>query len=182
MLRGILNHNSSFIFVTSNEYDRDIDILNSNDFKFNASIVRMVEPGMIQVFDIQICQNDKGFEQGLIKILINQDSYLFLDTIDISLCTEKTRKQAHINTNVYQMYRAYGFNWPYFSYISKFNFVFIMNAFNSKFIQRYELPKNIRQIYRTFLTDSKDFFCIAVTTENIYQVFTINLDSDEPTL
>jgi len=34
--------------------DRDIDILNSKDETFNASIKRSIEPGLITVFDKEI--------------------------------------------------------------------------------------------------------------------------------
>ena len=39
-----------------------------------------------------------------------------------------------MSTIVDKFYMAYGFNWPYFSYASKMNYVFILNAFNPNFI------------------------------------------------
>jgi len=46
-----LNYDEEFYFITSKDYDRDVDILNSEYPKFNASIVRSLEPGQIKVFD-----------------------------------------------------------------------------------------------------------------------------------
>ena len=41
------------------------------------------------------------------------------------------------------MYHSYSFNWPYFAMATKDNFVFLFNAFNKNFIQRYEMPKYV---------------------------------------
>ena len=50
-IRNVINHSNSFYFVSCKEYDRDIDILNSDDPHFNASIKRNIEPGLVKVFD-----------------------------------------------------------------------------------------------------------------------------------
>lgn len=50
-LRNVVNHKSNFYLVTSKDYDRDIDILNSEDPEFNATVDRFIEPGMLEVFD-----------------------------------------------------------------------------------------------------------------------------------
>ena len=55
---------------------------------------------------------------------------------------DELREQAHEGTCIDKMYMAYAFNWPYFSYATKMNYVFILNSFNKDFIQRYELPPN----------------------------------------
>ena len=74
-------------------------------------------------------------------ILMNQGDYLYLDTIDLESCLDdEKRAGAHVSTCIDKMYMAYAFNWPYFSYSTKFNYIFILNAFNNSFIQRYELP------------------------------------------
>lgn len=44
-VRLVLNYNQEFYFITSKEYDRDVDILNSEYPKFNGSIKRSLEPG-----------------------------------------------------------------------------------------------------------------------------------------
>ena len=50
-------------------------------------------------------------------------------------CTnDKKRDDAHTATCIDKMYMAYGFNWPYFCYATKFNYIFVLNAFNSGFI------------------------------------------------
>jgi hypothetical protein len=46
-LRNVINHNKSFYLVTSKDYDRDIDILHSDDKNFNASLKRCIEPGLM---------------------------------------------------------------------------------------------------------------------------------------
>lgn len=43
----------------------------------------------------------------------------------------------HIGMCVEKHYSAQAFNWPYFSFGDKNNFVYIYNAFNPTFVQRY---------------------------------------------
>lgn len=50
-IRGAINDKNEFYLVTCKDYDRDIDILHSNNFEFNASIHRKIEPGSLTVFD-----------------------------------------------------------------------------------------------------------------------------------
>jgi hypothetical protein len=77
-------------------------------------------------------------------------------------------------------YHALGFNWPYFSYGTKDNYLFILNAFNPSFIQRYELPKIVSIISHTFLTDTHDFYCFVETLDDHFEIYTIDLDSHFP--
>ena len=85
--------------------------------------------------------DDEEKVEGKMMILMNQGDYLFLDTIDLNSCMkESKRDSAHISTCTDKMYMAYAFNWPYFSYATKYNYTFILNSFNKDFIQRYELP------------------------------------------
>lgn len=181
-IRHCINHNNEFYFVNSQEYDRDCDIQNSANIKFNASIVRSLEPGQIKVFDTEIQHGIPGSKKGHMRIIMNQGDYLFLDTINIDDCMDdKQRGNAHINTCIDKMYMAYGFNWPYFSYATKFNYVFILNAFNANFIQRYQLPKHIVCCTQTFLSDTHDFYCMC-ETEYGFELYNIDLDSPEPYL
>lgn len=76
---------------------------------------------------------------------------------------------------------AYAFNWPYFSYATKMNYVFILNSFNKDFIQRYELPPHTIRCSSGFLTDTHDYFCIIETIVG-YELYNIDLDSVEPYL
>ena len=71
--------------MTSKDYDRDIDIFNSEEKDFNASIKRFSEPGILKIFDSFIDQN-KLSERGHIKVLMQLGETLHLDTIDIDLC------------------------------------------------------------------------------------------------
>lgn len=50
-IRRAINDKNEFYLVTSKDYDRDIDILHSSNFEFNASILRKFEPGILTVFD-----------------------------------------------------------------------------------------------------------------------------------
>jgi hypothetical protein len=66
-LRSTVSFDKGFYIVTSKDYDRDIDILNSYDQTFNASIERSLEPKIIKMFDIMLIEpknkndpNDKG--------------------------------------------------------------------------------------------------------------------------
>ena len=92
------------------------------------------------------------------------------------------RFKAHIGSNVDKYYFAYHFNWPYFSYANKLNFVYVMNAFNPQFIQRYELPDKEVQALQTFLTDTHDLFVITMTYDDYYNIYRIDLDAREPFL
>jgi len=93
------------------------------------------------------------------KTLMKIGDYLYLDALDISLCEDdeccdhshddhdesgedscEHSETFHIESCVERQYSAYGFNWPYFSYGTKNCKVFVYNAFNPSFIQRYELP------------------------------------------
>ena len=131
IVRYMFDYDDSFYFTTSKEYDRDVDILNSSDVNFNAQIKRALEPGQIKVFDSVIQTDGVNSDKGHMKILMNQGDYFYQDTINIDLCYEKEkRKKAHINSTIDKMYMAYGFNWPYFSYATKFNYILVYNAFN----------------------------------------------------
>jgi hypothetical protein len=54
IVRNVINYDNTFYFASCKDYDRDIDILNSKDETFNASIKRSIEPGLITVFDKEI--------------------------------------------------------------------------------------------------------------------------------
>ena len=90
---------------------------------------------------------------------------------------EEDRFMAHIDSNVDKYYFAYSFNWPYFAYANKINFIHVMNAFTPSFIQRYELPDNEVRVLETTLTDSKDLFILTETYQNIYNIYQIDLDA-----
>ena len=135
------------------------------------------------MFDAVIQTTGIDSTNGHMKILMNQGDYLYLDTIDIDLCfQDRTRKQAHIMSVIDKMYMGYGFNWPYFSYATKFNYVFILNAFNRNFVQRYELPPHCIRCTQTFLADSHDFYCVIETSNQTHEIYSINLDDSEPVL
>ena len=54
VLRSIMCYDSEFYLVTSKDYDRDIDILHTQSQDFNASIVRAIEPGLLEICDIMM--------------------------------------------------------------------------------------------------------------------------------
>ena len=84
-IRNVINHQGSFYLCTSKDYDRDIDILHSEIENFNASFVRSIEPGLLNVYDT-IVFNDGTSEQGYLKTLMKIGDYLYLDTLDIGKC------------------------------------------------------------------------------------------------
>ena len=82
-----------FYFVTSKEYDRDIDIL-SEDRKFNAYFDRKSEPGLLEVFDSFIEKQENG--SNYIKTLMKIGDYLYLDSIDIKQCIEQKEENKNL--------------------------------------------------------------------------------------
>ena len=74
------NDQKDFYLFTTKDYDRDIDILNSNNDAFSASIDRSSTPGVLKVHDSMIVL-DNG--KRLLKFLICLDDKLYMDTIDL---------------------------------------------------------------------------------------------------
>lgn len=80
------NDNEDFYLFTTKDYDRDIDILNSNNDDFNASITRSSTPGVLKVYDsIIILENGRR----LLKFLSSLDDKLYSDTIDLERGLDK---------------------------------------------------------------------------------------------
>ena len=133
-LRSIVSDNESFYLVTSKDYDRDIDILNSGDQNFNGSITRSIEPKLLKVFDTLLIPPKEGAnpkkDKGQLRILSKLGDYIYLDIIDIAKCYGNDPEEGHVDMTIDKYYMAYSFNWPYFSYASRHNFVLILNAFN----------------------------------------------------
>lgn len=132
VLRSILCKDSEFYLVTSKDYDRDIDILHTQSQEFNASIVRAIEPGLLEICDIMMDEDDES--DGNMIIMSKTGDTMFVDTIQIDKCFQDDPDNAVVDTCIDCFYFAYGFNWPYFSFATKQNFIFIYNAFNEKFI------------------------------------------------
>lgn len=68
------------------------------------------------------------------KILSKLGDFIYVDTIDLSHSHDDDSEDEVIDTCVDKFYYAYGFNWPYFSFATKHNNIFIFNAFNKNFI------------------------------------------------
>ena len=189
-LRNVINYDGSFYLACSKDYDRDIDILMSDNHKFNASFKRCIEPGLLAVYDSLVVheKQENGEVRSIMKVLMKVGDYLYLDQLDIDLCLSNCNDMeeqgadvdGHISSTVEKHYSAYGFNWPYFSHGTKNKKVFIYNAFNPTFVQRYELPPYVTVIQATFLTDTHDAFIITETCEDMYEIFHLNLDSVNP--
>lgn len=85
----------------------------------------------------------------LLKTLCRIGDYLTYDVVDIAKVDtlqshdRKTNSVAHLASYEDRHYGAYGFNWPYFCYATKYKRVFILNAFNPNFIQCYDLPDHV---------------------------------------
>lgn len=107
-------------------------------------------------------------------------SRLYIDTIKLDEGGEATERNHAIATVMEQADHAFGFNWPYFSYVTKDNHIYILNAFNKQFIQRYEVPDNVTFISHTFLSDTHDFYCVCETKDEMFEIYNIDLDSSDP--
>ena len=140
----------------------------------------MLEPGLLDVKDSYVVCHSEDSKDGNMVILSKTGENLYIDTISLELGYKDDPDAAVVDTCVDNNYFAYGFNWPYFSFATKENFVFIYNAFNPNFIQRYELPSNVQRINKTFLTDTHDFYTLCETKDDHMEVYTIDLDCDDP--
>ena len=81
--------------VTSKDYDRDIDVLSSNDLDFNISVKRSIEPGVLSVYDTNI-----DTKLGHLKILSRIGDILYIDTMDIAKGREEDPLEGVIETVV----------------------------------------------------------------------------------
>ena len=81
---------------------------------------------------------------------------------------------------------AFGFNWPYYSYGTKLNVVVVLNAFNVKYQQRYEMPAKVKNISQSFITDSYDLFIAVESKEedgtDVFEIYSLDLDEDNPVI
>ena len=66
ILRKAVSCSHGFYLITSKDYDRDIDILNSYNQNFNVSEKRSIEPGLFIAFDAVMdeCCDDHRQDQG----------------------------------------------------------------------------------------------------------------------
>ena len=129
----MLDSGTGFYLVTSKDYDRDIDILSSDDRDFNASIIRSIEPGILNVLDSKI-EPGVGESRGYLKTMIKLGESIYCDTIDLDKCYDEDSTLAVVESVEEKYYHAYGFNWPYFSFATKSNEIIILNAFNPSVI------------------------------------------------
>lgn len=180
-LRAAVSEGDGFFIACSKDYDRDIDILHSGNEKFASSVKKFLEPDLFKVYDMRVVTNDDGKRK--LNILCRVGDYLNYEIIDIAQAEVGNEDESHEGTHVYRFYNAYSFNWPYFGYATRFCDIFILNAFNPDFVQCYEMPKDrVHFVAESFLTDTHDFFCIAETLDNHFEIFHIDLDSPNPML
>lgn len=57
-----------------------------------------------------------------------------LDTIDIDKCYNEEENDEVIQQITENYYHSQAFNWPYYSFAIKADFVIILNAFNTSFV------------------------------------------------
>lgn len=72
------------------------------------------------------------------------------------------------------------FNWPYYSFANLNKYIFIYNAFNPRFVQRYQLPEDTVICSHTFLTDTTDLYIHTETYNNECKILHVDLDDDNP--
>lgn len=51
-VRAAINVNKGYYLILTKNYDRDIDILHTENHEYQASVDRSIEPGIFKVFDI----------------------------------------------------------------------------------------------------------------------------------
>ena len=56
----------------------------------------------------------------------------------------------------------------------------IFNAFNTNFVQRYEMPDEILVITHTFITDTSDVYILCESKDEHFEAYHIDLDSPDP--
>jgi hypothetical protein len=95
--------------------------------------VRSIEPGLLTIQDSMIIP-DENSKEGHMKVLSKLGDFVYVDTIDIDKCYADDPTKSVIDTCVDKFYYAFGFNWPYFSFGTKHNNIFIYNSFNQDFI------------------------------------------------
>lgn len=126
-VRESINVNNGYYLMLTKDYDRDIDILHTENHQYEASLKRSIEPGIFRVFDTLVNKRNE------IKTLTRLGNRIYLDTIELDdgIITERNHA---VDTIVEAADHAAGFNWPYYSFVTKDNFIFILNAFNKSFI------------------------------------------------
>lgn len=73
--------------------------------------------------------------------------WLYLDIVNIDT-------SEHTASIVDRPFCAYNFNWPYFTFGSKDNHLFVINVFSLNEVQRFQMPKSCSRITCTQITDS----------------------------
>ena len=76
-IRHVIHWEDAFLLMTSKDYDRDIDIIHSENKDFNARFDRMIEPGLLQCYDSIIIE--KPNKMKVMKTLIKIGDFLYLD-------------------------------------------------------------------------------------------------------
>jgi hypothetical protein len=125
-VRAAVPDGDNYYLVTSKDYDRDIDVLSSKDEEFNISAKRSIEPGALSVYDSIVVKSEKNH----LKLLSRIGDALYIDTLDIDKGYSENPEDGVVGSVKDEHYHSIGFNWPYFSYGTKNNKVFVMNAFN----------------------------------------------------
>jgi len=83
-VRNVINWEEAFFLVTSKDYDRDIDILHTENQEFNVSYKRCIEPGIMKVYDSMIYKLDE--HTTIMKTLTKIGDYLYMDECKVDLC------------------------------------------------------------------------------------------------
>lgn len=146
ILHGAVSDGDNFLLVACKDYDRKIGVFSTVDSNFGVKIKANVEPGNFLVHDMMK-------EDNHLRILTQEGNHVFIETIDTALANEGRPEHSVLQVVEEKHYHAPSFSWPYLSYATKHNKVFIHNAFNQNHIQRYELPNHISIIADTFVTD-----------------------------
>ena len=105
------------------------------------------------------------------KILMKVGDDLYLDYVN----TQQNAAGEVLNTEVCnetessneRYYCAYSMNWPYFAFADISSYIYLYNAFNPNLVQRFELPKCVKEVMFTYLTDTKELFALSNLTTSV---------------
>ena len=187
-----------FFFACCFEYDHQLDIQSSIRNDFDIAFIKDIEPGCIEVFDIDVMstplEGDQHKTKKEIRLASLKDRDFHYECVSFlqekndecdfqnSLNQDIKIEDPQYYQNISQPIKAFYHCWPYVSFTGlKENVVFLVNAFEREFIHRIQIVDDEDchhshfQILATRITNSLDLI-IMCHSKGKYQLFKINLD------
>lgn len=72
----MVTYKNRFLCLACNDYDKEIDILCTQDKDFKYHVKRKITPNLVKFFDMKIIE-------GKMKILSTRDEEFFVDIVDL---------------------------------------------------------------------------------------------------